>query len=458
MEQTELTSLSLARAAVMIRRHELSPLELTEACLTRIERLNPKLNTFISVMADEALLEARHATEGLGRGEHWGPLHGIPIAVKDLIDVAGQKTTAGSLFFKDNTAHEDADVVRQLRAAGAIIIGKTNLHEFAIGATNVNPHYGPAHNPWNQDYSPGGSSGGSAAAVASLLCLGALGSDTGGSVRMPAALCGLTGLRPGKNRVSTHGTVPMSWTLDSIGPLAHTARDVALLLDAMDNQPIMPANCILKLDEPAKGLRIGLPPDNYFWLESDLQVVSAVRKAVDALVDLGMELVEVEIPQIKGIQRAASVISMADAAAFHQERLESQPERFGDDVRTRLEWGMRRSGVEYSLARQSGREWQAFMRTLFREHIDVLALPTTPLAAQPIAGTEAISAAKEMLRFTYPFSLSGMAAISIPCGFTDDGFPIGIQLVAPGESVLTQVANAYQQLTPWHLRRPEFPE
>jgi aspartyl-tRNA(Asn)/glutamyl-tRNA(Gln) amidotransferase subunit A len=250
----------------------------------------------------------------------------------------------------------------------------------------------------------------------------------------------------------------MSWTLDSIGPMAHTARDVAVILDSMDNLPITPANCTLKLEEPIRGLRLGLPVDDYFWLESDLQVVSAVRKAVDALTDLGMELVEVEIPQIKGIQRAASVISMADAAAYHQERLESQPERFGEDVRTRLEWGMRRGGAEYALARQTGREWQVFNRTMFREQIDVLALPTTPLAAQPITGTEAISAAKEMLRFTYPFSLSGMPAISMPCGFTDDGFPVGIQLVAPGEAVLTQVANAYQQSTPWHLRRPEFPE
>lgn len=456
MESTQLTELSLAQAAALIRAGELSPYDLTMACVDQIKEFNTKLNAFLTTLTERALEEAEQATAALTRGENWGPLHGIPIGIKDLIDVAGVATTAGSVFLRDNIADEDADVVRQLRAAGAIIIGKTHLHEFAIGVTNVNPHYGPAHNPWNPEFSPGGSSGGSAAAVAASMCLGALGTDTGGSVRVPAALCGLTGMRPSKKRVSSKGVIPMSWTLDTVGPMAHTARDVAILMDAIDNQPVNPARCFAKLEEPIKGLRVGIPIDDYFWRESDHGVVGAVRKAVDTLGDLGMQIVEVRLPQIKQVERAGAIISLSEAAAYHKERLESEPQRFGEDVRARLEWGTRRGGVDYAIARQIGREWRGALRTMFREQIDILVLPTTPAAALPIVGTEALNAAKEMLRFTYPFSLSALPSLSAPCGFTDDGFPIGMQLVALNEATLTQAANGYQQVTPWHIRRPDI--
>jgi aspartyl-tRNA(Asn)/glutamyl-tRNA(Gln) amidotransferase subunit A len=457
MEPTELSNLTITHAAGLIRSGAISPSELTQAFLTRIERLNSKLNTFLAVMADEALREARHATEALTRRENWGPLHGIPIAIKDLIDIAGERTTAGSLFLKDNIAADDAEVVRLLRAAGAILIGKTHLHEFAIGATNVNPHYGPARNPWNLEYSPGGSSGGSAAAVAASMCLGALGTDTGGSIRMPSALCGLTGLRPGKGRISTTGVVPMSWTLDTVGPMAHSAQDVAILMDALDSQPASHAQCLARLNDSVKGLRIGLPVDDLFWLDTDHQIVAAVRTGVQALVDHGCEVIEIELSQVKAALRAASVISLADAAAYHMDRLETQPDLFGEDVRARLEWGLKRTGAEYALAVQTGQAWQNSLQMLFREQIDVLALPTTPHSVQPIAGTEALTAAREMLRFTYPFSLSNLPSLSMPCSFTEDGFPIGMQLVAPAEALLTQVAHAYQQITGWHMRRPDLP-
>lgn len=456
MSDAQLSALTISHAAGLIRSGDLSPRILVEDCLARIQHLNPMLNAFLAVMADQALREARQAEEGLARGEHWGPLHGIPIAVKDTIDIAGERTTAGSLFLRDNLAADDADVILQLRAAGAILIGKTLLDEFSVGATTVNPHYGPARNPWNPEMSPGGSSGGSAVAVAASMCLGALGGDTGGSVRVPSALCGLTGLRPGKGRISTRGAVPMSWTVDTIGPMAHTAYDAALLLDALDNQPLSPARAVAKLDEPVRGLRVGLPQDDFFWLESDHEVVMAVRTAAEALVDLGMTLVETTLPMVKDARRATTVLIMADAAAYHQQRLESEPEKFGDPTRTRLEWGAKRTGVEYAQARQTGREWRAHLRSLFRDQFDVLLLPTTSVAAHTIEGSEGVSAARDLLRFTYPITLSAMPGLSAPCGFTRDGLPIGMQLVAPSDATVLHIAHAYQQATGWHARRPEL--
>jgi aspartyl-tRNA(Asn)/glutamyl-tRNA(Gln) amidotransferase subunit A len=456
MDDLELKSLTLSQAAEAIRKRELSPRELVEACISRIERLNPRINAFLTVMTSEVLREANHAEGALARGEVWGPLHGVPIAVKDLIDVAGERTTAGSLFFRDRVADADAEVVRLLRAAGAIIIGKAHLHEFAIGVTNVNPHYGPARNPWNLDFSPGGSSGGSAAAVAASMCLGALGTDTGGSVRVPAALCNLTGLRPGKARVSTEGVVPMSWTLDTVGPLAHTAEDVALLVDAIDGQPLTPARCIDHLQEPLPDLRIGVPEDDYFWLETDYQVVGAVRQAIDRITDLGLVMVSVNLPMMKEVLRASGIISLSDAAAYHKERLETSPEKFGEDVRARLEWGIKRTGAEYAQALQTGLAWQATLRALFREQVDVLLLPTTPMPGHVIEGSEGLAAAREMLRFTYPFSLSGLPSLSLPCGFTEDDLPVGLQFVAPAEATLLQLAHAYQKAAPWYARRPDL--
>ncbi len=456
MDDLELQALTLAGAAEAIRKREISPRELIEACLSRIERLNTRLNAFLTVMTAEALRDASQAEEALVRGDTWGPLHGIPIAVKDLIDVAGERTTAGSLFFRNQIAESDAEVVRQLRAAGAIIIGKTHLHEFAIGATNVNPHYGPARNPWNLDYSPGGSSGGSAAAVAASMCLGTLGTDTGGSVRVPAALCGLTGLRPSRDRVSIQGIIPMSWTLDTVGPIARTAEDVALLLDAIDSQPLAPARCTDHLPEPLPRLRVGVPEDDFFWLDTDYQVVGAVRQAIDRLTDLGLPIASVLLPMAREALRAASVISLCDAAAYHKERLETSPEMFGEDVRARLEWAVGRSGAEYAQACQVGRQWQVVLRALFREQIDVLLMPTTPVPGHVIEGSEGLAAARELLRFTYPFSLSGMPSLSLPCGFTEDGLPIGMQIVAPSEATLIQLAHAYQQAVAWHARRPEL--
>lgn len=452
MAQTPLYHLTIAQAAALIRRRQLSPLELVEAYLARIEYLNPRLNAFLTVMAHQAKREARYAVEALTRGEVWGALHGIPIAVKDLIDVAGVRTTAGSDFLRENVAAEDADVVKRLQAAGAIIIGKAHLHEFAVGATNVNPHYGPARNPWNPDLSPGGSSGGSGAAVAAGLCAAALGTDTGGSVRVPSALCGLTGVRPALGQVGMRGVIPMSASLDTVGPMAHTAHDAALLMDAIDRRTT--TRHVDGLTESVRGLRVGVPADAYFWEDTEIDVVNAVRAAVEEMARLGLAVVDMPLPQTPDVLRAAGVISLADAAAYHRERLAAEPERFGADVRARLEHASKRSAVDYAQARQTGREWRQALGALFEGQADVLALPTTPIAAHEITKSEGVSAAKALLRFTYPFSLSGYPALSMPCGFTRDGLPVGMQLVGAETDLLLRVAYAYQQVTDWHERRP----
>jgi aspartyl-tRNA(Asn)/glutamyl-tRNA(Gln) amidotransferase subunit A len=453
MTEIDLTVLTLADAVAQIKGGELSPVELVRACLARIEYLNPTLNAFLTVMGDEALEQARYAAEAIRRGEDWGVLHGVPVGVKDLIDVAGARTTAGSDFLRENVAKEDAFVVQQLRGAGAIILGKTHTHEFAIGATTVNPHYGPAHNPWNVDYSPGGSSGGSAAALAASLCLGALGTDTGGSVREPAALCGLTGLRPAIGRLNTQGVIPMTPSLDVVGPMTHTALDAALMMDALDPQSASGGSYLDHLTQPLDGLRVGLPVDDFFWLESNIQVVAAVRRAVDKLADLGLPTVEVGLPTIEEIRGISGVIALSEAAAYHKERLESEPERFGADVRARLEDGMTYRAVDYIRALGRMAEWQRELRALFAEEIDVLAMPTVPVNAHPISGSTGTEAVRQLLRFTYPFALSGLPALSIPCGFAE-GFPIGLQLVALSEKTLLRVAHAYQRATDWHARRP----
>jgi aspartyl-tRNA(Asn)/glutamyl-tRNA(Gln) amidotransferase subunit A len=449
MSTTSPATLSLSEASQRIHSGALSPVDLVEECLYRIGRFSLKLNTFMTTLGQSARREARYAAEALRRGEDWGPLHGIPVGIKDLIDVEGIITTAGSPFLNDNVAGADAAVVRRLRAAGAIVIGKTTLHEWALGATSINPHYGPVRSPWNTALSPGGSSGGSAAAVAAGMCLAALGTDTGGSVRFPAALCGLTGLRPAVGQISLEGIIPLSWTLDTVGPMAHTARDVALMLDAMEIG--RSARYADLLSEPVRGLRLGLPNDDFIWRDTALDVVAAVRGAVEKLGALEMQVVEIGLPDLPRALEAARVISRGDSAAYHRERLQSAPERFGADVRDKLELGMTLSAADYAQALQTGQAWRAALGRLFEERIDVLLTPTTPITAIEI---EAGEPAPYPLSFTYPMSLSYMPSLSVPCGFTRDGLPVGMQLVAPQAETLLRIGHAYQQATDWHTRRP----
>ena len=445
--------LALAQASRMIHDEALTPLALVEGCLERINLLNPELNAFLTVMSDQALSRAQSATEAIQRGEDWGSLHGIPIGVKDIIDVVGVPMTAGSDFLRNNVAEDDAEVVRRLRGAGAIIIGKTHLHEFALGATSENPHYGPVRNPWNTNHTPGGSSGGSGAAVAAGLCLGALGSDTGGSVRIPSSFCNLTGLRPGKNQISTQGVVPLTWSLDTIGPMADSVHDIALMLDALEMRRDSYVN---NFNKSVSSLRIGVPVGEYFEEDTDGEVTMHVRMAIKTLVDLGMQSTEVSLPLVNKIREAAGIILITEAAAYHQGRLETEPERFGLDVRQRLENARDYTAIDYALARQTAREWRAVLRTMFQDTVDVIALPTMPIPAPAFEGLDSVSDTSRMVRFTHPFTMSALPCLSMPCGFTSAGLPIGIQLVAPRTELLLQVAHAYQQNTDWATRRPDL--
>ncbi|MGF1504850.1 MAG: amidase [Anaerolineae bacterium] len=442
---------TLSEASAQIHSGMLRPDDLVEHCLHRIEKLDSRRNAFITVMADHARQQAEFATAAMRRGEDWGTLHGIPIAIKDLIDVEGVATTAGSDFFRHNTAAADAEVVTNLKAQGAIVIGKTNLDEFAMGVTTLNPHFNAAYNPWNPDHTPGGSSGGSGAAVAAGMALGALGTDTGGSVRIPSAFNNLSGLRPPTGLLSTRGVVPLSWTLDTVGPMAHTIRDVAMLMDALDPES---DGYTVYLGQPVHGMRIGLPTNDSIWLGTSTQIIMRIREAVDLLADNGLVQHEVTLPDVERATRMAGLLSIADGAAYHYERLTKNPERFGVHARRRLDAGLKHTAVEYAAARQHGREWRAALREVFRQ-VDVIALPVTPIPP-PRSDDVTPGLTRTLLSLTYGFSHSHLPALAIPCGFTDDGLPVGMQLVAPQVSVLLRLGDAYQHLTEWHQASPDL--
>jgi aspartyl-tRNA(Asn)/glutamyl-tRNA(Gln) amidotransferase subunit A len=472
----ELQLLTLGEAASQIQKKELSPRELTQACAERIQALDPLLNCFITRTVDAALEQARRAETEIQRGGYLGPLHGIPLAVKDLFETAGVRTTAGSRFFADYFPQEDALVIQKLRSAGAVFLGKLNMHEVALGLTTVNPHYGPCHNPWSLERISGGSSGGSAAAVAAGLCLGSLGSDTGGSIRVPASLCGVVGLKPTFGRVSLRGVIPLSWNLDHVGPLARSVRDAAILLQAIagyDDQDPASVDApvpdyLAGLQDGVRGWTIGLASDA-FYTESDPQVWQAIQAAADVFRHLGAQVIPVELPEAYQAAQANGLMVQSDAAAFHQERLATRPEDFGADVLKRLQTGAALSSTEYILARRTQSIFRRRCERLF-ESIDLLVTPATAVTAPLIEGPDAIEQARRLTRYTAPFNLAGLPAISLPAGFSgqassvaeglpaEDVLPIGMQLVAPAwaEARLLRGAYAYEQATGWHQQVPQF--
>jgi aspartyl-tRNA(Asn)/glutamyl-tRNA(Gln) amidotransferase subunit A len=467
MMDDELTSLSLVTAARLIREGELSPLELTQACLAKIERLDGRLNSFITLTADAALQCAWQAQEEARKGETLdgsplGPLHGIPIVLKDLFETKGLRTTAGSKVFGDYIPETDAVVVEKLRAAGAIFLGKTNMHEIALGLTNVNPHYGACRNPWAEECISGGSSGGSAVALAAGFCQGALGSDTGGSVRVPSALCGVVGLKPTYGRVSLRGVIPLSWNLDHVGPMARQVEDVALLLHVIAGyDPDDPysvnvevADYMGHIQEGVEGWHIALMEDDYLKL-TDPQVKQAVIEAAGIFEKLGACVVPTGFPNAYQAALANGLMVTSDAAVFHQERMQNKPHQFGADVWQRLQNGASLSLKDYIEARRT----QSFLRRQYErffERFDLLLIPTTPVTAFPIEGSNAVEMARLLTRYTSPFNLTGLPALSLPCGFNSDGLPIGLQIVAKrwSEAWVLRGGYAYQQATDWRLRNP----
>jgi aspartyl-tRNA(Asn)/glutamyl-tRNA(Gln) amidotransferase subunit A len=454
---------SLTNTSRLLAQGKLSPFELAQQHIARIDAVDPGLNCFITATPESALAEARAAEESLGRGEQRGPLHGIPLALKDLIDTRSVRTTAGSTFFAERVPDADAAAVERLRQAGAVLLGKLNMHEWALGVTNDNPHFGACRNPWARHRITGGSSGGSAAALAAGLCMGSLGSDTGGSIRIPAALCGVVGLKPTFGRVSVRGVVPLSWNLDHVGPMARHVSDVALLLQAIAGfDPRDPYSVDVAVDDYVSDLARGVEG----WRASlaseacvggvDGEVGRAVREAAKVFAGLGASVEEVDVPRFAEAARANGLMTTADAAVFHRERLAVQPDGFGADVLSRLRRGGSYTAGEYVDARRLQSVLKRELATWFQE-CGLLLLPTTPIAAPVRDGLDAVEAARVLTRFTAPFNLTGLPAISLPCGFTRDGLPIGLQIVGPAwsEARLLRAAHAYESATPWHRAAPQ---
>jgi aspartyl-tRNA(Asn)/glutamyl-tRNA(Gln) amidotransferase subunit A len=445
-----------------LRARRVSPVELTRSCLARIEQLNPQLNAFITVLAESALADAQRAEQEIQRGAYRGPLHGIPLGLKDLFDTAGTRTTAASALFKDRIPTEDAEVVRRLRAAGAIILGKQNLHEFAYGGSSLISFFGEVHNPWDLSRVPGGSSGGSAASVAAGLGVAAIGTDTAGSVREPAALCGLVGLKPTYGRVSARGVIPLAWSYDHVGPIAACVDDAAALLQVLAGydagDPIsadMPvANFTATIDHAFSKLRIGVPR-SFFFDDLHPEVAAAIEKAIELFRGLHVDVrdVKLEVP----VDRT---LSSTESYAYHEEFVNRSPQLYQPATLARIQSAAQTSAAAALRARRELDSQRHSIRKMF-DVVDILLTPTVPIPPPVIAGLkehpETLRPAELlMLRNTRPFNVWGIPAISIPCGFTSGNLPVGLQLSAAPwrEDLLLQAAHAYEQATEWHTRVP----
>jgi aspartyl-tRNA(Asn)/glutamyl-tRNA(Gln) amidotransferase subunit A len=460
----ELHDLTLHEASGLLERREVSPVELADACIARSEALDSELHAYLTPTFDAARTEAKPAAAEIAAGRRRGPLHGISFALKDLYETAGVRTTAGSKLREDFVPAQDARVVTLLREAGVVQLGKLNMHEWALGATNINRYFPSPRNPWDRTRITGGSSGGSGVAIAAGMCLGTLGSDTGGSIRIPSSLCGITGLKPTYGRVSLKGVVPLSWSLDHAGPMARTALDCALILqaiagfDAQDpgsvDRPV--DDYVSGIEAGVRGLRIGVPANFFFDVDAvDGEVAGAVREALDVLRGLGAVVREVEVPDVIRGARANGTILIADAAAYHDENLREHADAIQDTVLARLQNGANVSGPAYARARRTQAEFKASLRRLFEE-IDLLASPTTPVTAQRFPEGDNVATTGALTRHTGPFNVAGTPSMSVPCGFSSEGLPIGLMLTGRWweEALVLRAAHAYQQTTDWHRRRP----
>ncbi len=461
------SDLDIAELAPLLRDRSLSPVEVTESYLGRIERLDPRLNTYIRVLPEQAREAAREAETEIGRGDWRGPLHGVPLGLKDLFDLAGVPNTMGSKILRDNVPEVDATVVTRLKAAGAVILGKHNLHEFAFGITSENPHYGVVRNPWDLDRVPGGSSGGTAAAVAANLCAGGLGSDTGASIRAPASFCGAVGLKPTYSRVSRAGVLPLAWSLDHVGPLARSVADCALLLQAIAGaDPRDPTSSTAAvpdfsagLEQGVAGLRLGVPREHFFdLLEPDVERV--VREAIATLEGLGATLEEVSLPHSVHAQIAGNGIMASEAASLHATWLRERSHDYGADVLQRIQGGLLVRATEYLHSQQMRALVQQDFARAF-QRVDVVLGPSVPLVAPRIGRTLEPGGPFDVApraianRLTVPCNLTGMPAISVPCGFSE-GLPVGLQIMGPAfaEPVVLRVAAAYEAGCNWRCQRP----
>jgi len=462
--ETNLCFLTISEAAELLRRQELSPVELTQAFLRRIDATDGQLHSFILVLEDQALAAARTAEAEILRGEYKGPFHGIPFALKDLYDTAGVRTTSGSKVDIDRVPTEDATTTARLKAAGSILLGKLAMHEFALGGPDFTTPFPPARNPWNQDHVTGGSSSGSGSAVASGQCMGALGSCTGGSIRGPASLCGIVGIKATYGRVSRFGVVTLSWSQDHCGPLTWTVEDSVHMLQAIaGHDPKDPTtstapvpNYSLALREDIKGLTIGVPRHFFFTPDQDVnsEVVATVEKALNVLEGLGANLEEVTIPSLEYVRAANTIIMLSDAYAFHERNLKTRPQDFGEMVRARFRIGGLFSAGDYIQAQRC----RKLVKREFAEVLQRVDLLVTPTMTQPAPAFEGFDATSSVRgpSFTAPFNLTGLPAISVPCGFTAAGLPVGMQFAGKpfDEPGIFRAAYAYEQQARWFERRP----
>ncbi len=465
----DIADLTIAEAGHLIRRHETSPVDMVRAVLDRIAKYDSQLTAYISVFSEQALEAARAAETQILAGEYAGSLHGIPIAIKDNILTAGLRTTAGSRILADLIPAEDATVVQKLRQAGAIILGKTNLHEFAWGGTTNNPHFGATRNPWDTSRFAGGSSGGSASAVAARECFGALGTDTDGSVRVPSAFTGVVGLRPTIGRVSNHNVIPLAWSMDTVGPICRTVEDCALLFNAIAGyDPKDPTSTQVAVPQliPQAGLtamRIGID-ETYCFAHVQPEVEIAVQRAIETLKDLGATIVPIHIDDLSGSVAAELAVVMSEASTYHQRWLRERPDDYGDDVRTQLELGELLLATDYIQAQRYRTVLRGTMMAALHE-VDLMISPTVPFVAIPVGeGRVLINSARPahamtaVMQFSGLASLIGFPAVSIPCGFSSEGLPIGMQLLARpfDEATLLRAGVSYQSVTGWHLQAPQL--
>ena len=466
-----LISRPIHQLAPLLQKKEISPVELFNEAIERIHQLQPKLNSFITVTEEEGRKAATEAESEIRKGQYRGPLHGIPISIKDLFATRGVRTTAGSKVLAQWVPDYDATAVARLHQAGMVLVGKTHMHEFAYGVTSDNPHYGPARNPWDPTRVPGGSSGGSAAAVASSQCTASLGSDSGGSIRTPAAVCGVVGLKPTYGRVSRYGAIPLAWSLDHVGPLTKSVEDAAIMLSAIagpdpkdpsaSSRPL--ADYRQEMRGSIRGLRLGVPRQ-YFFEHVDPEIQKLVSAAIHQLESMGATLVEVDIPDLENCSAMEAHITLAEATSYHEPYLKRQADDYGPGVRTNLEAGRYLLATDYVKSQRARTLLQRNFNQAFK-HADVIVSPTLP-ALPPLVGEVWVQSGNlrehvidAFLRFNIPFDLTGFPAISIPCGLGSTGLPIGLQIAGKAfdETTVLRVANAYEQSTEWHLVRYALP-
>jgi len=459
----DLIQLDLSAASELIQKRTVSPVELTQACLAQIQRLNPQLNAFITVTAESAMEAARKAEAEITHGAWKGPLHGIPLAIKDLVETAGVRTTAASAVLKDYIPQHDATIVQRLQAAGAVLLGKLNLHEFAYGGSAIISHFGVTRNPWNTANITGGSSSGSAAAVAAGLCYGAIGTDTAGSIRLPAALCGIVGLKPTYGLVSTRGVIPLSWSHDHVGPMTRSVTDAALMLqviasyDALDiySQKFPAVHYPAAMEEQTiTALRLGVARE-FFWQELNTEIENAVEDAVAFLAGVSAGVREIKLPVPND-----RTVFVCEPYAYHQKNLPERADEYHPETLRRIRSGADVTAAQYIEKRQEMERLRRQVVEVFDE-VDLLLTPTCPQPPPAIAELEAAPEQLRpteirMLRNTRPFNVFGLPTISIPCGFSQSGLPIGLQISgAPGaEATVLALALAYEQATEWHKRKP----